>query len=438
MTASPHIETQPCWQPLLTGEDAQRALQAAGAIVAAMAPSSPEEDDPSLAAGQAGLAIMDAWAFRAGVDTGAAARAWKRLNEAFDTVAAQPLDASFFGGFTGVAWAGELIDEVLNGAEGSWAETGADANVEIDETLLRLLARPGVSYAPHDLVLGVTGIGVYALHRHRRPSAVACLREVVDHLRRSVRHDEDGSYWWTPHEGILDPTVRDDHPSGYADLGVAHGMAGAIALLGAVSGVGIERATVRPLVTDAARWVTAHAVHTAQGPTYPVWIAPEVRPEPARSAWCYGDPGVAAALLLAADRMAEPALRAEAVALARRAAERPESDTGVVDACFCHGTAGLAHLYNRMFQATGEPQLRETALYWLHRTLDFYRSAQRNGAEWVQGTPSRRTGPWTGLDIVDGAAGVALVLLAAATPIEPTWDRMFLVSAPDAVTGDPT
>ncbi len=46
-------------------------------------------------------------------------------------------------------------------------------------------------------------------------------------------------------------------------------------------------------------------------------------------------------------------------------------------------------------------------------------------------TPDPRVGPWTGLDIVDGAAGVALVLLAAATPVEPSWDRMFLLSGPD-------
>jgi hypothetical protein len=30
--------------------------------------------------------------------------------------------------------------------------------------------------------------------------------------------------------------------------------------------------------------------------------------------------------------------------------------------------------------------------------------------------------------LLDGAPGVALVLLAAATPVEPTWDRLFLLS----------
>jgi hypothetical protein len=42
--------------------------------------------------------------------------------------------------------------------------------------------------------------------------------------------------------------------------------------------------------------------------------------------------------------------------------------------------------------------------------------------------------PWSGLGLLEGAAGVALVLLAASTAAEPVWDRMFLASrlAPDA------
>jgi hypothetical protein len=128
-----------------------------------------------------------------------------------------------------------------------------------------------------------------------------------------------------------------------------------------------------------------------------------------------------------------------AVALACRAAERPASETGVVNANFCHGAAGLAHLYNRMYQATGEPTLLGAAVYWLERTLEFYRRARAAGASWVQGNwePGRRElWTWTGVELVEGAAGVALVLLAAATSVEPTWDRMFLVSAPTGVPGD--
>jgi hypothetical protein len=101
----------------------------------------------------------------------------------------------------------------------------------------------------------------------------------------------------------------------------------------------------------------------------------------------------------------------------------------------------LAHIYNRIYQATGEEQLQGAAVYWLERTLDFYRLARDNGSAWVQGSwdPAQPTQwTWTGIELVEGAAGVALVLLAAATAVEPTWDRMFLVSAPRPFTRTPS
>jgi hypothetical protein len=259
-------------------------------------------------------------------------------------------------------------------------------------------------------------------------------------VQECARHDEHGLYWWTPPAEILDQESRRQYPSGRADLGVAHGVAGPVALLGGICGAGVEQATARPLLEGAVSWLLAHSVPTEAGPTFPVWVAPGFQPSPARCAWCYGDPGIAAALLLAARGVGDAGWEQTAVALACRAAERPAAETGVVNANFCHGAAGLAHLYNRMYQATGEPELGRAALYWLKRTLGFYRRARDAGGTWVQGNwdpGQRERWTWTGIELVEGAAGVALVLLAAATSVEPTWDRMFLVSAPKPDPGTP-
>ena len=52
------------------------------------------------------------------------------------------------------------------------------------------------------------------------------------------------------------------------------------------------------------------------------------RPAPARSAWCYGDPGVAVALLLAARDVDEPGWELAATELALRAAAAQPSSPG--------------------------------------------------------------------------------------------------------------
>jgi hypothetical protein len=416
------------WRPILSGTTAQQALQAVDAIagsIPSIAPL-PGEGDPSLASGQAGLALLYTWLAQTRRMAQADVLAWQYLDRAIEAVSTRTMDASLYGGFPGVAWAAELVDHLLD-------PDAEDRNEAVDDALLGLLSRANLWPAPHDLVVAVTGLGVYALQRCPRTSAIECLDRVVARLHEHAQRDEHGIYWWTPPAGILHPESRRQYPSGRADLGLAHGAAGVVALLGGICGAAVEPAPARPLLEGAVSWLLAHSVATEAGPTFPVWLAPDFQPSPARCAWCYGDPGIAAALLLAARGVGAAGWEQAAMALACRAAERPPEKTGVRDAGFCHGTAGLAHIYNRMYQATGEPKLGRAAVYWLERTLDFYRLARGNGGPWVQGSRDRaEEGPWTGIGLLEGAAGVALVLLAATTPVEPLWDRMFLVSAPYA------
>jgi lantibiotic modifying enzyme len=424
-----------CWRPILSGTTAEQALQAVDAIAESITSitASPAERDPSLGRGQAGLALLYTWLARTGRMPQADLLARQCLDQAIEALSTQAMNASFYGGFTGVAWAADLVDRLLD-------PDAEDRGEAVDDALLRLLSRDERWSASYDLIVGLTGLGVYALQRYPRPVATECLRQVVERLQECARRDEHGLYWWTPPAEILDEESRKQYSSGRVDLGVAHGVAGAVALLGGICGAGVEQATVRPLLEGAVSWLLAHSVPTAAGPTFPVWVAPAFQPSPARCAWCYGDPGIAAALMLAARGAGDAGWEQTAVALACRAAERPASETGVVNANFCHGAAGLAHVYNRMYQATGEPTLGRAALYWLERTLGFYRLARDAGGSWVQGNwdPGRRERwTWTGIELVEGAAGVALVLLAAATSVEPTWDRMFLVSAPRPDPGTP-
>jgi lantibiotic modifying enzyme len=436
MTKPDDASAATCWRPILSGTAAQQALQAVDAIAESITSITavPGERDPSLGRGQAGLALLYAWLARTRRMAQADVLAWQCLDQAIEAVSAQAMNASLYGGFTGVAWAAELTGRLLD-------PDAEDRSEAVDEALLRLLSRADRWSAPYDLIVGLTGLGVYALQRYPRPVTIECLRRVVERLHDCARHDEHGLYWWTPPEEILDDEEsRKQYPSGRADLGVAHGVAGPVALLGGICGAGVEQATARPLLEGAVSWLLAQSLPTEAGPTFPVWVAPAIQPWPARSAWCYGDPGIAAALLLAARGVGDAGWEQTAVALACRAAERPASDTGVVDANFCHGAAGLAHLYNRMYQATGEPTLGRAARYWLERTLGFYRRARDAGGTWVQGNwdpGQRERWTWNGIGLVEGAAGVALVLLAAATSVEPTWDRMFLVSAPKPDPGRP-
>jgi hypothetical protein len=138
---------------------------------------------------------------------------------------------------------------------------------------------------------------------------------------------------------------------------------------------------------------------------------------------------VAAALLLAARCVGELAWERAALAIALRAAARPPEQAGVRDAGLCHGAAGLGHLFNRLYQASGEPRLAEAARFWFRRTLEL-RHPGHGIAGFAAFTPEREERWVDEPGLLTGAAGIALALLAAATPVVPAWDRMLLVSIP--------
>jgi hypothetical protein len=134
-------------------------------------------------------------------------------------------------------------------------------------------------------------------------------------------------------------------------------------------------------------------------------------------------------LLVAARSVNEREWEREALAIARRAAGRAHDSAGVKDAALCHGAAGLGHIFNRFFQATGEDLFREAACGWFERALEMKRA--RNGICGFSAYRRERDGKEYWEDeagILEGAAGIALALLAAATEIEPAWDRMLLLS----------
>ena len=202
-------------------------------------------------------------------------------------------------------------------------------------------------------------------------------------------------------------------------------------MLGGAYGAGVARAKVRPLLDAAVAWLLAQMVNDDTGSSFPPWVGPGIEPAENRSAWCYGNPGIAATLLCAARCVGEPAWEDRAIEIVRIATQRPPEKTGVADAGLCHGAAGLGHVYNRMFQATGEKFLEEAARFWFEQTLEL-RHHGRGIAGFSTSMPDE-TGKRAWVDdpgVLTGATGIALALLGAATPIEPAWDRMLLISVP--------
>jgi class I lanthipeptide synthase len=381
------------WVPVLDGHVADLARGVADEIARQLARRAPS---PELGfKGDAAAALLLA---QCGLDEATA-----RLEGALVAAVARPLTISLFGGLAGMAW----VLEQLVGAE-------AGAVVEhFDAALWRHLDVPRWEER-YDLMSGLAGVGALVADR-RAVRARQIAERVLFHLERSAIVTEVGAMWRTPR--------RPWFPLGMIDLGVAHGTPGIIGMLARFVEAGVEVERSRRLLVAAVGWLL-DAVPMGRpryGTSWPIDYEATKR-----IGWCYGDAGVAGVLLRAGRALGVAEVEATAVAMLRDLAT-PLSRRGVPDASFCHGAAGLSHVYNVAFQLTGDDEMRRHAVRWLHEILRMrspdtgiggYRSLKLDGGaiRWEE-DPT----------LLSGAVGIALVLLAAIEDREPAWQRLFLL-----------
>src|SRR4029077_5406360 len=172
------------------------------------------------------------------------------------------------------------------------------------------------------------------------------------------------------------------NPSHPPDPGMAHGAAGVIALLARMlsEGVAIPPETA-PLLAAAVDGVLGGLSSAGEG-------------QESDLAWCAGDAGLSVALLAAGCAGGRSDWERAGRGLAGVAAERYRQDAEGFDPALCHGTAGLSHLFHRLYQKTGDPALLGAAHRWLERTLASRRPGKGIGGFLCRGRVADRRFDW--------------------------------------------
>jgi lantibiotic biosynthesis protein len=190
--------------------------------------------------------------------------------------------------------------------------------------------------AEFDLIRGLTGLGAVLLSR---PGTQPLARQVLAYLV-SLAHPAgaggpDLPGWWT--------TGSPGHQKlagGCSDNGVAHGIAGALALLAIAAGGGVQVAGQAEAIEALARWLERYGGY--YWTTLDQLSAPRLPPAPAaRPSWCYGTLGITRTLQLAGIALRDPARAQDAENTALAALRDPARLSLITDASLCHGWAGL-------------------------------------------------------------------------------------------------
>ncbi|SNT33491.1 lanthionine synthetase C family protein [Actinacidiphila glaucinigra] len=388
----------------------------------------------SLAHGLPGIALLH-------IERAAAGRGpWQHAHTWLTAAASTPLtsgpDSHPFYGAPALAHALACAAEHLPNAYASALDAldqqmRMDVARRLDTARRRLDAGDLPALAEFDAIRGLAGYGAYLLRRPGSEDALRAILEYCVHLTEPITHDGASlPGWWTP----LGPSGRLDErfPGGHANNGMAHGVGGVLALLALAARRGHLVEGHHHALRTILAWLDQWQHNTGSGPSWPYWVTQEdmrtgelPHTGSQRLSWCYGTAGIARAQQLAALTLGDTARQVVAEHALSVALHEPSQLRHTTDPGMCHGVAGLAHIAARALQdahASTRPQL----LAVLPTLLDVVHSPQAHPTPAAQALLHNHR---AGAGFLDGAAGIALALLAPTTGSSPrtAWDACLLL-----------
>ncbi|MFI1201634.1 lanthionine synthetase C family protein [Streptomyces sp. NPDC020883] len=376
----------------------------------------------SLSKGAAGVALLHIERALAGAGSWRTAHTWVTAT-AGDGVSAAD-DANLLFGAPALAF-------VLHAAEADGTTRYGPARSRVDAHVTALahrrvdLAHARIdrgelpTFSEYDLLHGLTGIAAHLLQHTPGNDALGRVLTYLVRLTQPLQIDDETlPGWWVFH----DPQGKQANafPGGHGNFGIAHGIAGPLALLAQARLRGIVVEGHDEALRTVSKWLDTWRQPADSGPWWPQWINRDqlrtCRPGqlgPMRPSWCYGTPGLARAQQLAAMATMDTARQQTAEHALACCLSDPVQLSRVTDASLCHGWAGLFQTAWRSARDACSPEIG------MHVPALANRLVQQCGA---------RRGEDMGL--LEGTTGLALALHTAAhtTPPISGWDSCLLIN----------
>jgi len=286
------------------------------------------------------------------------------------------------------------------------------------ENYLIFRMRQDIQRQNFDFMHGAMGVGLYFLKRKTNPEYI---QEIVDFLYRTAEKDTTNNIFkW---KSVVN---SEDNIIGY-NLALSHGISSILIFLSRAIRNGIINDQVRELLTGSVNFVFANQKdYTQFGSYFPSYIQINTQNPVSKSrmGWCYGDLGIGLALIQAGKALDNSSWEEKGhEILLQSTRRRQHNETFVNDAGICHGSAGIAMIFRRMFLETHREEYKEATSFWIDQTLHF--SRYEDGL--VGYKALEKDGMKCDYSLLSGIAGIGLVLLSYLVDDHQHWDEMFLL-----------
>ena len=318
-------------------------------------------------------------------------------------------------GLVGLGWFLEYINQAQ----------GADYDPELCEDIDKILLS-ALSVTPWrgeiELVLGLAGLSVYGARRQRTSNQMVFYENFVEHFELLATQISSNTLSWEQPKYSVYRLDKDNREKPEYNLGLAHGVPGIIAALLPALSIPPLYARTKKLLIQSCDWLLQQQLKTDANQSY--FSSSVESKHDSRLGWCYGDLTIALTLHRVGKALELPSYMEKAKEICLHAALRDEVHGMVNDAGLCHGSAGLALIFQLLYKEIGAAELKKASNKWLVFTLKLFEEKGIEGFYKLSGFDNSYS-ECTGF--LEGYAGIGLCLIALISD-ESDWTDCLLLS----------
>lgn len=255
------------------------------------------------------------------------------------------------------------------------------------------------------------------------------INKFVDSLFNTRVENENGIYWYDSFE----------NEKGLVNLGLAHGLGSLLVFLTMLKNEHYQNPNINVLINGIFKSLMSFKNETSSDSFFPDYYSEldQTKSVNSRLAWCYGDLGIAYALLYSSESMQNNSMKSEALSVIHKICRRVITNSKIdhfeeysfLDTGFCHGISGIVYILSIMNDNLQEPLLNQRINYWKNELL-INLDKQLNISDdiyypWYR-QDSSRSYMLDECSMLTGLTGTGLVLLSIYFK-EYDWSNFFLL-----------
>ena len=377
--------------------------------------SNDKKDDYSLYIGNTGISLFLANYSRYTNSKNTYGAFEALYEECLDNVCEGIYVPSFCGGISGMLYGIKLLNE------------NEFSNIDISEIhkgyapylKKQMFAEIGIGH--FDFMHGAIGIAIYFLKNGDSSDFDDCVK-LVDKLYNIAIIEKDIVKW-----KFTNPVTKKNA----FNISMSHGMSSIAMFLCRMINLNIDVERCSNLLTKTVNYIMQQEIdYKKYGSYFPSYSIESENGNimKSRLGWCYGDLGVAMALWKSGCTLNISSWKDKAIEVFEYSAMRRDLQMeSVSDADVCHGAAGIAQIFKRIYLETNNSLFEDAHQFWIEQTIKM--ASFEDGLAGYKHWNGNDDGWCCETSVLEGIAGIGLVLLSSISsdPQYSNWDEILLL-----------